>query len=70
MMNFADSKMFFFSPKFHAAGDALMPHEWISTFFTPDAVVRFGNVPAISGRDAMLEFFEPFMAGLERMRHE
>ncbi|KAL1734857.1 hypothetical protein EV714DRAFT_201694 [Schizophyllum commune] len=55
--------------RFHVASDSLVAAPWVDTFWTPDCVLQFSNVPEVTGRDVIIEFFSSQFPHLESMKH-
>lgn len=52
-----------------AAIDA-MDADRFASFLAPDCTFRFGNLPAVEGRDAVRDFVAGFFGALGGIRHE
>ncbi len=55
--------------QFHAAGDSLNA-EYITEFYTEDAVLQFGNNPLLEGRQNIVNMFKKQFGLFDMMKHE
>jgi hypothetical protein len=55
---------------FHAASDSLDSAGFVQNYFTEDAVVQFGNTPAVKAHGPFIDIQSQRLKILESMTHE